>query len=58
METIEILNKVKSGELSIEEAERFFKKQPYEELGFAKLDSHREIRSGFLEVIFGIRQRL
>lgn len=52
METIEILNKVKSGELSIEEAERFFKKQPYEELGFAKLDSHREIRSGFLEVIF------
>ena len=52
METIEILNKVKSGELSIEEAERFFKKQPFEELGFAKLDSHREIRSGFLEVIF------
>ncbi len=52
METIEILNKVKSGELSIEEAERFFKKQPYEELGFAKLDSHREIRSGFPEVIF------
>ena len=52
METIEILNKVKSGELTIEEAERFFKKQPFEELGFAKLDSHREIRSGFLEVIF------
>ena len=52
MKTIDILNKVKSGELSIEEAERFFKKQPYEELGFAKLDSHREIRSGFLEVIF------
>lgn len=52
METIEILNKVKSGELTVEEAERFFKKQPFEELGFAKLDSHREIRSGFLEVIF------
>ncbi len=52
METIEILNKVKSGEITIEEAERFFKKQPFEELGFAKLDSHREIRSGFPEVIF------
>lgn len=52
METIEILNKVKSGELTVEEAERFFKKQPFEELGFAKLDSHREIRSGFPEVIF------
>ena len=52
METIEILNKVKSGELTVEEAEIFFKKQPFEELGFAKLDSHREIRSGFPEVIF------
>lgn len=52
METIDILNKVKSGELTVEEAERFFKKQPFEELGFAKLDSHREIRSGFPEVIF------
>lgn len=52
MKTIEILNKVKSGELTIEEAESFFKKQPFEELGFAKLDSHREIRSGFPEVIF------
>lgn len=52
METIEILSKVKSGELTVEEAERFFKKQPFEELGFAKLDSHREIRSGFPEVIF------
>lgn len=52
MKTIDILNKVKSGELTVEEAERFFKKQPFEELGFAKLDSHREIRSGFLEVIF------
>ena len=52
MKTIDILNKVKSGELTVEEAERFFKKQPFEELGFAKLDSHREIRSGFPEVIF------
>ena len=52
MEMIEILSKVKSGELTVEEAERFFKKQPFEELGFAKLDSHRVIRSGFPEVIF------
>ena len=52
MKTIDILNKVKSGELTVEEAERFFKKQPFEELGFAKLDSHREIHSGFPEVIF------
>lgn len=52
METKEILEKVHSGEISIEEAERHFKKQPYEEMGFAKLDVHREVRTGFPEVIY------
>lgn len=48
----EILERVKAGEISVEEAEGFFKKAPYEDLGFAKLDTHRAIRSGFPEVIF------
>lgn len=52
MEAREILEQVKAGTISIEDAEKFFKKQPFEELGYAKLDSHREIRSGFPEVIF------
>lgn len=52
METREILKKVQAGELSIEEAERFFRRQPFEEMGYAKLDTHRKIRSGFAEVIF------
>lgn len=52
MEAKEILEQVKAGKISIEDAEKFFKKQPFEELGYAKLDSHREIRSGFPEVIF------
>lgn len=52
LETKEILEKVHSGEISIEEAERHFKKQPYEEMGFAKLDVHREVRTGFPEVIY------
>lgn len=52
MEAKEILEQVKAGKLSIDDAEKFFKKQPFEELGYAKLDSHREIRSGFPEVIF------
>lgn len=52
METRDILNKLKSGQISVEEAEGFLKRQPYEELGYAKLDSHREIRSGFPEVIY------
>ena len=52
METREILEQVRSGEISVEEAERFFKKRPFEDMGYAKLDSHREIRSGFPEVIY------
>ena len=52
MEAVEVLEKVKSGEISVEEAEKYFRKQPFEELGYAKLDSHREIRSGFPEVVY------
>jgi len=52
METQEILKKVKNGEISVEEAELFFRRQPFEEMGYAKLDTHRKIRSGFAEVIF------
>lgn len=52
METREILHRLKAGEISVEEAERYFKREPYEELGYAKLDLHREIRSGFPEVIY------
>ena len=52
METRAILEQVKSGKLSVEEAEKLFKKQPFEELGYAKLDSHRKMRSGFPEVVY------
>ena len=52
-DTREILQRVRSGTLSIEEAEIYFKKQPFEDLGFAKLDSHRKCRQGFAEVVFG-----
>lgn len=52
MEVQEILTKVKNGSLSMEEAERHLKRQPFEDLGYAKLDTHRKIRSGFAEVIF------
>lgn len=48
----EILEQLKNGEITVEEAEKYFSKEPYTELGFAKLDSHREIRSGFPEVIY------
>lgn len=52
METRDILEQVKAGKMSVEEAERFFKRNPYEDYGYAKLDTHREIRSGFPEVIY------
>ncbi len=52
METKEVLEQVKNGSISIEEAERYFRREPFEELGYAKLDTHRRVRSGFAEVIF------
>lgn len=52
METHDILLKLKNDEISVEEAEQYFRRRPYEELGFAKLDTHRKTRSGFAEVIF------
>lgn len=52
MDAREILEQVKTGEMSVGEAERYFRRQPLEELGYAKLDTHRKLRSGFAEVVF------
>ena len=52
MDTQEILLQYKNGQMSLEEAEAYLKRQPFEEMGYAKLDSHRKLRSGFAEVIF------
>ncbi len=52
MEAHEILEKVKSGEISVEDAEQYFRREPFVEMGYAKLDTHRAIRSGFPEVVF------
>ncbi len=52
MDIKELLEGVKSGNVDITKAEEILKKLPYEDLGFAKLDHHRKLRSGFGEVIF------
>ena len=52
METRDILEKVRAGEMSVREAEEFFRRKPFDDLGFAKLDSHRRLRSGAAEVVF------
>ncbi|MFQ5924855.1 MAG: nickel pincer cofactor biosynthesis protein LarB [Dehalococcoidia bacterium] len=48
-----ILSRVRSGEVSIEDALAQLANLPYEELGFAKIDHHRALRTGFPEVVFG-----
>lgn len=52
MDIHSLLEQVQNNEMSITQAEELLKKLPYEDLGFAKLDHHRELRSGFGEVVF------
>ncbi|MBQ3920824.1 MAG: 1-(5-phosphoribosyl)-5-amino-4-imidazole-carboxylate carboxylase [Firmicutes bacterium] len=48
-----ILEGVKNGEITVDEALLEIKKEPYDDLGFAKVDLHRGIRQGAAEVIYG-----
>ena len=52
MDVHKMLEQVKAGQLDIAEAEAKLKDLPYEDLGYAKLDHHRKLRSGFGETIF------
>lgn len=47
-----LLNEVKNGTKSIEEALNILKNFPYTDLGFAKIDHHREIRTGYPEIVY------
>ena len=49
----DLLEKVERGEMSSEEALLKIKKQPFEDLGYAKVDLHRGVRQGAAEVIYG-----
>ncbi len=48
----DILKKVESKEMSVEDAEKALKSGSYADLGFAKLDTGRSTRSGCGEVVF------
>jgi NCAIR mutase (PurE)-related protein len=48
-----MLQAVQGGSLSIEEASASIRMAPFEDLGFAKVDHHRQLRCGFPEVIYG-----
>ena len=52
MDVRELLEQVKSGSVEIEDAQMRLKNLPYEDLGYAKLDHHRKLRSGFGETVF------
>jgi len=50
----DILEQVHQGQLSVEDAVGKLKDFPYQDLGFAKVDHHRELRKGFPEIIYGL----
>lgn len=47
-----LLSDVKLGEKSIEEAFEILRDFPYSDLGYAKIDHHREIRTGYPEIVY------
>lgn len=52
-DVLEILRAVESGAMSSDEAFARLKLAPFEDIGFAKVDHHREMRQGVAEVIYG-----
>ena len=47
-----LLEDVQSGEISVDDACSELRDLPYKDLGFANVDNHRAIRTGFPEVIY------
>jgi pyridinium-3,5-biscarboxylic acid mononucleotide synthase len=48
-----LFNAVKRGEMSADDAVARMRHMPFEDLGFAKVDHHRTLRTGMPEIIFG-----
>jgi NCAIR mutase (PurE)-related protein len=48
----ELLKKVRDRKINIEDAVEKLRHLPYEDLGFARIDHHRQIRCGFPETIY------
>lgn len=53
----DLLARVRSGDITLEAALepllQFLRQKPYDDLGFARVDHHRNARQGFPEVVFG-----
>jgi NCAIR mutase (PurE)-related protein len=48
-----LLGRVASGSLSAEEAAKELRDLPFADLGFARVDTHRELRQGVCEIVLG-----
>lgn len=48
-----LLEDVKNGTVSPDDALLLLKKKPFDDLGYAKVDLHRQVRQGVTEVIYG-----
>lgn len=51
-EVEKLLNDVKKGAISVEKALDVLKSFPYTDLGFARIDHHREMRTGYPEIVY------
>lgn len=52
-EITKLLQGVKDGRISVDDALLELKKQPFKDIDFAKIDFHRKLRQGAAEVIYG-----
>src|SRR5260370_16357181 len=56
MEAIKLLEKFRAGGVNRDKVLRAFQAAPVADLGFAQVDTHRSLRKGFPEVIFGLNK--
>ena len=54
----DLLEKIKNGKIEIDEAIQKLKLLPFEDIGFASIDHHRDLRRGFPEVIYARGKRV
>jgi NCAIR mutase (PurE)-related protein len=50
----QLLERVQRGEAGVDEATRELADLPFKDLGFARVDHHRHLRTGFPEVVLGL----
>ena len=48
-----LLKAVRAGELSVDDVLLKLKRRPFEDIGYAKVDLHRQLRQGAAEVVYG-----